>query len=204
LPLLEEVFRRQGTPTYTFVEPARYNEIRLAMRARGRCVVIEGPSGIGKSTIVDRVLSDLSMKTSALTLSARKSDDFELIEEVLRTGTLGTVIVDDFHRLGDDMKARLADRMKVIADDESGDSKLILVGVNKAGDRLIDFSPDVAMRIDIFRLEANSAEKVLELVELGESVLNVSIRAKPELVAPQQQGMICFGECSNQQPATRP
>src|SRR5579871_7011217 len=83
---LEEVFRRQGPPTVTFVEPSRYTEIKLALREVGRCVVIEGPSGIGKSTIVDRALSDLGMKGEALTLSARKPDDLGLVEEILREG----------------------------------------------------------------------------------------------------------------------
>ena len=175
MPLLEEVFRRQGTPTYTFVEPARYTEIRLAVRERGRCVVIEGPSGIGKSTIVDRVLSDLDLKSRALPLSARNPDDLALIDVALKDDQLGIVIVDDFHKLDESTKMRLAERMKVIADDPRGDGKLILVGINKAGDRLIDFAPDVAMRIDIFRLEANPPEKIRQLIELGEQALNISI-----------------------------
>lgn len=203
MPLLEEVFRRQGTPTYTFVEPARYTEIRLAIREKGRCLVIEGPSGIGKSTLIDRVLSDLGLKNSVLLLSARDPDDVALIDEVLKENRPGVVIVDDFHKLGEDTRMRLAEKMKVIADDESGYSKLILVGINKAGDRLVDFAPDIAMRIDIFRLEANPPEKIKELIDLGEVALNIEIRAKPELVARAQGSfqiaqVLCYALCARE------
>jgi hypothetical protein len=203
LPLLEDVFRRQGTPTYTYVEPARYNEIRLAVREKGRCVVIEGPSGIGKSTIIDKILSDLGMKNSALTLSARNKEDLDLINQVLFEGKLGFVIIDDFHRLDDDTKKRLADKMKTIADGGNIEDKLIVIGINKAGDRLIDFASDLAMRIDIFRLEANPPEKIVELVELGEKSLNIIIRAKSELVARSQGSfqiaqVLCYALCARE------
>ena len=57
------------------------------MREKGRCVVIEGPSGIGKSTIVDKALSDLGFKAqSEMTIAARKAEDLGLIEEILKEG----------------------------------------------------------------------------------------------------------------------
>jgi hypothetical protein len=178
-------------------------EIRLALREVGRCVVIEGPSGIGKSTIVDKALSDLGMKAHALTLSARKPDDLELIEAILGEGKLGTVIVDDFHYLDDEIKRRIADKMKVIADDPDGGNKLILVGINKAGDRLVNFAPDVAMRIDIFRLESNPPEKIQELVELGKSALNILIRAKQDIISRSQGSfqiaqVLCYSLCARE------
>lgn len=45
---LEEVFRLSGVPTITFVEPERYEEIKVSVRTPGRSLVIEGPSGIEK------------------------------------------------------------------------------------------------------------------------------------------------------------
>jgi Holliday junction resolvasome RuvABC ATP-dependent DNA helicase subunit len=97
--LLEEVFRLSGVPTHTFVEPAHYDTIRVAMRTPGRCVVIEGPSGIGKTTTVVKVLQSLQKDNAVLSLSARKPDDIDLIEALPTLKEIGTVIVDDFHRL---------------------------------------------------------------------------------------------------------
>ena len=37
-PLLEDVFKRSGLPTYTFVEPAEYNHLKIALRTPGRGV----------------------------------------------------------------------------------------------------------------------------------------------------------------------
>lgn len=203
MPRMEEVFKRQGTPTHTFVEPSRYTEIRLALREPGRCVIIEGPSGIGKSTIIDKALSDLGLGDKILTLSARKPNDLDLVKEVVSDGILGTVIIDDFHRLDDDLKKRLADKMKVIADDPERGDKLILIGINKAGERLVNFAPDVAMRIDIFRLESNPPEKIAELVTLGEAALNISIRAKEDIVRRAQGSfqiaqVLCYNLCARE------
>jgi hypothetical protein len=53
---LGEVFTRNSTPTYTFVEPKKYRNILLNLRSKGRGLVVEGPSGIGKTVGADRKL----------------------------------------------------------------------------------------------------------------------------------------------------
>ena len=201
MPLLEEVFRRQGTPTHTFVEPAQYGEIRLSIRDPGRSLVIEGPSGIGKSTVVDRALNNLGTAGRTLYLSARKPDDLALIEDVLGPGKIGPVIIDDFHKLSDAIKHKIADRMKTIADSDQRQDKLVLIGINKSGDRLIDFAPDVATRIDIFRLEANEDDRVRQLIELGEKALNIEIAYKEDIVQRAQGSfqiaqVLCYTLCT--------
>jgi hypothetical protein len=98
---LEEVFRLSGIPTYTFVQPDRYDEIKVSVRTPGRCLVLEGPSGIGKTTTITKVLADLGISSQVLPLSARKQADLDYMVELPNLGDLGTVIVDDFHRLDD-------------------------------------------------------------------------------------------------------
>jgi MoxR-like ATPase len=58
-PLLEEVFKTSGVPTFTFVEPSEYTKLLVRLRTPGRGVVIEGPSGIGKTSAVETALKDL-------------------------------------------------------------------------------------------------------------------------------------------------
>jgi len=191
MALLEEVFRLSGIPTYTFVEPMRYQEIKIAIRTPGRCLVLEGPSGIGKTTMVTKILNELSSGNSALggftTLSARQADDVEYIQELADMDNVGNVIVDDFHRLDDATKARLSDRMKVLADNESPTSKLILIGINKAGQQLVKFAHDLGLRVDVFRLESNPDEKIRDLITLGEAALNVTIVNK-DILTDRAQG----------------
>jgi len=103
-----------------------------------------------------------------------------LIDALPELGDIGTVIVDDFHRLGDATKAKLSDFMKVLADTESDKSKLILIGINKAGHQLVKFAHDLGLRIDVFRLEANPAELLEEVIKKGEEALNISIPVRTE------------------------
>lgn len=181
-PLLEEVFKLSGVPTYTFVKPVEYAKLLVALRTPGRGVVIEGPSGIGKTSSVVKALDELGLAPAALRLSARKQDDVDLIRELPGIGGAGTVIVDDFHRLDLSVRQSLADYLKVLADEERQDVKLVIVGINRAGDALIQFAPDLNTRIETIEFESNPEDKVRELVTLGEQALNVSFSTKEELV----------------------
>jgi len=103
-------------------------------------VVVEGPSGIGKTTAVQKAVAEAGLDKRVLMLSARRPDDVQLISSLHEQLPLGTVIVDDFHRLPDENKSQLADLMKVLADTGATDSKLIVLGINKAGERLVSFA----------------------------------------------------------------
>ena len=109
MPNLEEVYRFSGIPTHTFVHPEKYDEIKVSVRTPGRCSVLEGPSGIGKTTTITKVLSELGIDRSVTALSARKKQDVDFITALPDMGDIGTVIVDDFHRLDDDIKSKLSD-----------------------------------------------------------------------------------------------
>lgn len=184
---LEEVFRLSGIPTHTFVEPQRYNEIKVSVRTPGRCLVIEGPSGIGKTTTITKILHELGLEGKVLSLSARRSGDLDTIYALPELSDIGTVIVDDFHRLDDEVKAKLSDFTKILADTENPSSKLILIGINKAGQQLVKFAHDLGLRIDIFRLEANPVEKIEELIARGEAALSIVVKQKVD-VAERAQG----------------
>ena len=100
---------------------------------------------------------------------------------------MGTVIVDDFHRLDDATKARLSDFMKVLADSGNPSSKLILIGINKAGQQLVKFAHDLGLRVDVFKLETNSDEQLQKLIMQGEAALNITLPDK-EAITRHAQG----------------
>lgn len=182
MPNLEDVFRLSGIPTYTFVQPDRYDEILVSVRTPGRCLVLEGPSGIGKTTTITKVIDELGVANSALSLSARQPEDAELISALPDMKNIGTVIVDDFHRLPDSVKDRLSDYMKILADRGKDDSKLVLIGINKAGQQLVQFAHDLGLRLDVFRLEANPDELIEKMIQQGEQALNVRIPNMTDVV----------------------
>ncbi|MDE3797700.1 TIR domain-containing protein [Sinorhizobium meliloti] len=183
---LHEVFKVSGVPTVTFVHPARFAEVMVSLETPGRCMILEGPSGIGKSTLIEKALDATGIRESALMLSARKADEVDLIAELPSMGAIGTVIVDDFHRLDDRIKASLSDYMKVLADTGDSSSKLILIGINKAGQQLVYHAHDLGLRLDVFRLESNPDEKIHELIEAGERALNVRFLDRDKIAAKAQ------------------
>lgn len=181
LATIEEVFKVSGVPTYTFVPPPRYSHMKVAIRTPGRCVVIEGPSGIGKTSSVTQILEELGLSGGVTFLTSRDPDHIEYIQELPNLGDIGVVIIDDFHRLDDGIKAKITDFMKLLADRGDEKSKLILIGINKAGDRLVQYGSDVGLRIDVFKLEQNPPELVARLIELGEEALSVKIHDKEKI-----------------------
>jgi hypothetical protein len=185
-PLLEDVFKTGGVPTYTFVEPKEFPDLILNLRTAGRGLVIEGPSGIGKTTAVETALERLKMTGKVTKLSARKPNDVEYIEALPELGAVGIVIVDDFHKLSDQTRSALADYMKTLADEESKETKVIAVGINRAGQSLINFAHDLVNRIDIVPFESNPDEKVETLVSQGASALNVHFNVMNEVVGSAQ------------------
>ena len=185
-PLLEDVFKTGGVPTFTFVQPNEFPDLILNLRTDGRGLVIEGPSGIGKTTAVEAALESLGMTKHVTKLSARKPKDVEYIEALPDLGSVGIVIVDDFHKLSDHTRSALADYMKTLADEESKDTKVIAVGINKAGQSLINFAHDLVNRIDIIPFESNPDEKVEALLSQGAEALNIQFNVTDDIVSSAQ------------------
>jgi hypothetical protein len=200
LPLLEDVFKISGVPTYTFVEPKEYKALILSLRTAGRGVVVEGPSGIGKTTAIEVAIKNLGIDQRVTKFSARKKEDLEYIEALPTIRDAGIVIVDDFHKLPDHIKTSVADYMKTLADEEAKDVKLIVIGINRAGENLINFAHDLVNRIDIIPFESNPDNKVKQLIEKGEHALNITLNVKDEIVSSAQGGfylaqMLCREIC---------
>lgn len=182
MPKLEEVFKKSGTPTITFVEPKEYQRLRVGLRTPGRGLIIEGPSGIGKTTAVKRAIADAGLEDRAQILSARNAGERELIALLPSTRAPGLVIVDDFHRLDDSTKRGLADYAKALADSEDPISKLVLVGINRSGATLVNMAPDITDRIERIRFGTNEDGQILELISRGATALNVEFDAPHALV----------------------
>ena len=92
----------------------------------------------------------------------------------------------------------------MLADEAREDIKLILIGINRAGECLIQLAPDLNNRIDTIRFEKNPVDKIKELISKGESVLNISIKCK-EQIAERSFGsfhvaqMLCKAVCIAQE-----
>ncbi|SCZ00097.1 hypothetical protein SAMN05720606_11557 [Paenibacillus polysaccharolyticus] len=200
LPYLEEVFKDSGVPTFTFVKPIEFPKLVVSLRTKGKGLVVEGPSGIGKTSSITKGLEEIGNNALVTKLTARKAKDIMTIKKIPMVEPEGIIIIDDFHRLGSEIKRIIADYMKTLADEESLRTKIVIVGINKAGDSLIKFAKDLNNRIDTIRFESNPEEKVLELIEKGEKALNIHINTKND-IAREAQGsfhiaqMLCKELC---------
>ena len=133
-----------------------------------------------------RAIAAANLDSQIVTLSARKPVDLEMIEALPGALPLGTVLIDDFHRLEASVKLAIADLMKVLADEGARHSKLIVLGIPTAGQTLLSFGKDLTNRVEIVRLESNPTEKIAELVTKGEVALNSKINIKDEIVDAAQ------------------
>ncbi|MBJ7358645.1 TIR domain-containing protein [Nocardioides sp.] len=197
---VEDVFKVQGVPTYTFVHPSSFNQLKVGLRTPGRGVIVEGPSGIGKSTAVTKVLEELNLDSSVTSLSARDPVDAEYIALLPEMTSTGTVIIDDFHRLEDATKASIADLLKITADREDAQRKIVIVGINAAGRSLIESAPDLANRMEVIRFEVEPASKIQELVDAGEAALNVRLAARDHIIENSRGSfyiaqLLCWQAC---------
>ncbi len=180
---VQDVFKTSGVPTYTFVHPREYPRLLLNLRTPGRGLVVEGPSGIGKTTAVENALAELGLSGQVNKLSARLPEDVEWITMLPSLGSVGTVVVDDFHKLPADARQALADYMKTLADRSATDVKLIVVGINKAGENLIQFAHDLVNRLDVVPFESNPDERVSELLTKGETALKIRLNVSDDIVS---------------------
>jgi tRNA A37 threonylcarbamoyladenosine biosynthesis protein TsaE len=179
---LGDVFKMNGVPKLTFVEPTEFTRFLMILRQSGRGVVIEGPSGIGKTTFMRQAEQrELGRGVEIKILSARKKSDLAMIR-ALPDGHDGIVAVDDFHRLDPGIRDELSDYLKLLADEES-ESRLIIIGIPGVGRSLVALSFDLATRIEVFRLTRAPDEAVEEMIEKGEKSLNISFAHRDSIIS---------------------
>jgi hypothetical protein len=199
---LSEVFKLSGVPDLTFVEPVEFTRLVVALDTPGRGVVIEGPSGIGKTSAVTKALERVTKVpgTGVLPLSGRKKDDLEFIAALPAMRAAGLVVIDDFHRLDADVRSAIADHLKVLADEEATDTKIVIIGINQAGSSLLSFAPDLVGRIEIIKFGVNPDDRVERVIALGGDALNISLPIEPEIVSAAKGSfniaqMLCHDAC---------
>ncbi|WP_437835817.1 TIR domain-containing protein [Sorangium sp. So ce1153] len=200
-----DVFKTSGVPTVTFVETESFNRLRLSIAQPGRGVVVEGPSGIGKTSSIRQAINSLTSSEEGqlggppTMLSARNPKEADQIL-ALPTWHRGTVVIDDVHRLSDEAFSVAINQLKYLADVDDQRRKLILVGIPLTGQSLVNTSFDLATRIDIFKLGRVTDDLVIEMITKGELALNILFDRKTDVARAVAGSLnvaqaLCFRIC---------
>jgi len=101
---LKDVFKTVGLPPYTYVKPAYYGEIRGDISQPGKHLLIEGPSGIGKTCVAFKVFEELGWATDKYRyVSCRDEDAEHQVNTFFGAAGKGEapnpplIVIDDFH-----------------------------------------------------------------------------------------------------------
>ncbi len=168
---LAEVFKTVGLPPYTYVKPRHFGEVRADIEQPGKHLLIEGPSGIGKTCVVFKVFEELGwLKGQHFAyVSPRDNDAGPRLSAFLREVSSGNtpnpplLVVDDFHLLAGEARdgvgailKRLSDRAFEIAHP----AKMILIGIPTTGASLLNDAYDLGPRLGSYRFKGASDPEI--------------------------------------------
>ncbi|WP_256788596.1 TIR domain-containing protein [Frankia sp. AvcI1] len=179
-----EVFQPTGIPEITFVQPKRFVAFGMALRQPGLSIVLEGPSGVGKTTFLRHAIEqDAARLKEPRIFSARVEKDRAEIDAMIGgAGHTGIVAIDDYHRLSANEQGRVVDYLKHLADSGDRTRKLVVVGIPDTARSLVKVSFDVANRIRAFRPGRATDDQINELIDKGERALNISFDDRSAIV----------------------
>lgn len=181
---LNEVFKTVGLPPYTYVKPSFYGEVRADIEQPGKHLLIEGPSGVGKTCVVFKVFEELGwMKGRDFQyVSCRDPDPESHIRPFFDAAASGgspappVLVLDDFHLLPISRRAEIGSALKRMSDrafEQAAPPKAVLLGIPTAGSSLVGESYDLGPRLGSYRVARASDGEIGRLIDEGESALNV-------------------------------
>lgn len=184
---IDQIFRLDGPPDITFVEPSQFPRLQVELDVMGRGLVVEGPSKVGKSTAIRKALASQQPQRAQQWLDGKllrsPAELATILDRILRGEQAGHVIVDDVHYLDDEAMRQVAIRMKILADQERPQAKVTLVGVNPVGSSLTKALPDLGGRFRTIRMDRQHDDKIAELIIQGERAANIRFQRRDELIA---------------------
>lgn len=181
---LEDVFKTVGLPPYTYVKPTYFGEVKADILSAGRHLLIEGPSGIGKTCVVYKVFEELSWTrgddygyVSCRDVDAQSRID-AFFDEANRGGfpKPSVLVIDDFHLLAKALRAKIGAALKRLSDrsfEDRSPPKVILIGIPTAGDSLLTDALDLGPRLGGYRFAQATDSEIDRLITDGELALNV-------------------------------
>jgi Cdc6-like AAA superfamily ATPase len=172
---LQEVFKTVGLPPYTYVKPPYYGEVRADIVQPGKHLLIEGPSGIGKTCVAFKVFEELQFEQNKdfLYVSCRDVGAMNTIDSFLAKASDGIptptaiLVIDDFHLLPAARRAEIGSLLKRLSDrafEFKTPPKAVLIGIPTTGVSLLSDAYDLGPRLGTYVLKRVSDVEIDKLL----------------------------------------
>ena len=212
---LEEVFKTVGLPPYTYIKPPYYGEVRADITQPGKHLLIEGPSGIGKTCVAFKVFEELKLEQNRdfLYVSCRDAGAVETIEDFFSKASVGAptptaiLVIDDFHLLPTARRAEIGSLLKRLSDrafESKAPPKAILIGIPTTGVSLLSDAYDLGPRLGTYVLKRVSDVEIDKLITEGENALQILFEDRDVLLSESAGNFwlaqyICNKVCASQE-----
>lgn len=175
---IASIFRDSGVPNETFVKTEQFEDIRFELAIMGKALVVEGPSGVGKTSTTMTALEGRPHQW----INAGDSNGRAELQKVLASSIRGHLIVDDFHRISPALKIELAERMKSLADEARPTGKITVIGINPIGQSLVLDFPELAGRFERIYVGHQPDKNIEMLIHQGEAAANICFLLRGDFV----------------------
>ncbi|CAO5178859.1 TIR domain-containing protein [Frankia sp. AiPs1] len=188
---LGDVFISSQIPNVTFVQQELFIPFKMKLRQPGLSVIVEGAAGSGKTTMLRHAIEqDQAGFAKVDWRTAREPKDIDLIWKAVEEGHDELLVIDDFHRLPYDLKGRVVDYLKKLADQGAAKAprkgvrpaKIVIAGIPETARSLIRMSRDIAPRTYVMEAKPATRLELAALVELGERALNIEFDNRQAIV----------------------
>ncbi|MBC7975975.1 MAG: metallophosphoesterase [Myxococcales bacterium] len=186
---IHQIFSTSGTPELTLVETAELRRLDYELANFGKALVLEGPSGTGKTSAALAATS--RARNSRYQAWSETYFQCKVENERVRLATLvkgplrnaqGFVLVDDFHELDTELQKQIGQFAKATLDIRNHTVKFILIGINGMGSTLIGNIADLGGgRATVIPFGRQPDAVVLEMVKKGERAANVVFTRKRDI-----------------------
>ncbi|WP_439894198.1 AAA family ATPase (plasmid) [Ralstonia sp. 25C] len=191
---LEDVFKTVGLPPYTYVKPKHFGEVRADISQAGKHLLIEGPSGIGKTCVVFKVFEELHWIEGREFnyVGCRDKNAEQVIDEFLKKAADGDapspriLVIDDFHLLAAGKRAEIGSSLKRLSDrafEQAEPAKVILIGIPTTGVSLLSDAYDLGPRLGSYALNRASDTEIDKVISEGEQALSVLFEDRDVLLS---------------------
>lgn len=212
---LSAVFTTVGLPAYTYVKPEYFGEVRADISQPGKHVLLQGPSGIGKTCVVFKVFEELKwIQGEDFNYVGCRDDNAEdKVNEFLSAASAGQVptpsllVIDDFHLLPSERRTEIGSTLKRLSDrafEHTFSAKVILIGIPTTGVSLLSKAYDLGPRLGTYVLTRAQDTQINKLIDEGEVALNVIFEDRAVLLSESSGNFwlaqyVCNKVCASQQ-----